>query len=166
MQMVYVYNAQWLRFFRASRQRRGMTVMAKHPLDDLEQVVPDLSPWSDVDVSEDNEEIAYPEKVEEVDVRNTPKDEEFEKPWRAEKEKSAGRIAILLLRIFGGFLGLYFLGGLTLLLIAAVRLPPASSAELTQKHLIPLLTSIGDVSLKLFSPLLAFVLGYYFGKKE
>ena len=78
--------------------------------------------------------------------------------WR---ERSASRIALLLVGIFGVFLLAVSLGGLLFLASFAEAPGPAAT-----EALIPFLEAVGDMSLKLFGPVLAFVLGYYFGKER
>lgn len=78
--------------------------------------------------------------------------------WR---ERSASRIALLLVAIFGLFLLVISLGGL--LFLSSFEEQPGDAAT---EALIPFLQAVGDMALKLFGPLLAFVLGYYFGKEH
>jgi hypothetical protein len=71
-----------------------------------------------------------------------------------------GRLATFLLWIFG----LFLLAGLLFGLLLIGSGPEAVTH--TQESLIPYVTALGDTAIKLFGPLLAFVLGFYFGKES
>ncbi|HEY8020990.1 MAG TPA: hypothetical protein VIH93_07810 [Thermoanaerobaculia bacterium] len=96
----------------------------------------------------------------------------FEAPsdprWPRElRDRTAGRIAAAVLALFGGFLVLTTsCASLFLFAAGPLGLKPAITAELAQKTLVPVIQAVGDVALKLFGNLLAFVLGYYFAKRE
>ncbi len=83
------------------------------------------------------------------------------------RERAASRVALALLLTFGGFLLLTTTGAILFLFAAGpLGLKPAATAELAQKTVVPVIQAVGDVALKLFGNLLAFVLGYYFAKRE
>ena len=162
MQIAYAYHECWMLEFSPNRQM-GKLSMSKHPLDDVEKVsIPDFG--KGITVEED--EISPRDSSDSIDVKDLPAKEEYEEPWRAHKERSASRIAMTLLFIFGSFLTLLFAGSLCVIGIASIFLTSAGVIDIVSKGIIPLISAIGDVGIKLFSPLLAFVLGYYFGKKE
>lgn len=80
------------------------------------------------------------------------------------RELGASKIGRKLLAIFAQSLVWSFFGGL--LIIASVSLThdvEAATEVLVQAYL-PLLERIGDLALRVFGPLLGFVLGYYFGR--
>jgi hypothetical protein len=101
-----------------------------------------------------------------------PETAAFEAPpdprWPRElRDRTASRIAAAVLALFGGFLVLTTsCASLFLFAAGPLGLKPAATAELAQKTLVPVIQAVGDVALKLFGNLLAFVLGYYFAKRE
>ena len=84
-----------------------------------------------------------------------------------EKLKGARWVASGLVYIFGGTIALCIFGGLVLVGIY----PPKdggnpAKSDVIGAAVIPLLQGVGSFAATVFSPLLAFVLGYYFGEKK
>jgi hypothetical protein len=105
---------------------------------------------------------------EEINLDTVPKAEAFyRKSPTFEKEKGASWVARALVCIFGGALLICLVGGLV---VIAVH-PPANGAAGSKENIIgvavlPLLEGVGIFASTVFSPLLAFILGYYFGEKK
>lgn len=81
-------------------------------------------------------------------------------------EAAAKSIADRIVLIFGiavlGSLGFGFL----VIVIVGWRRSPAEAAALVKDAAAPLITAIGTFASTVFGPLLAFILGYYFGEKR
>jgi hypothetical protein len=84
-----------------------------------------------------------------------------------EKVKGAKWVASGLVYIFGGTMLVCLIGGLVLVGIY----PPKDGgtpgkSDVIGAAVIPLFQGVGSFAATVFSPLLAFVLGYYFGEKK
>lgn len=112
-----------------------------------------------------NEEIPREETLPGV-IQSNPAPAEF---YQQTKERSAAWVAQALVCIFGGVLAVSLVCGF--LIIAYHPPPPLSGGTSTTEtivslEVIPLLQAIGTFASTVFGPLLAFVLGYYFGERK
>jgi hypothetical protein len=80
------------------------------------------------------------------------------------KENYARWIAIYIVAIFGVSLCLLILLGFVLLIW--LRWAPDKADVIFNKAVIPFVEKIGTFATTVFGPLLAFILGYYFGEKN
>lgn len=80
------------------------------------------------------------------------------------KEGSARSIAIYIVMTFAGTLGLLIVLGFTLLIW--LRWAPDKADLIFSKAVIPFTEKIATFATTVFGPLLAFILGYYFGEKS
>jgi hypothetical protein len=81
------------------------------------------------------------------------------------KERGASNVAARLLLVFGHSLVWPFVGGVFLIVVLSMKYEPNVAVKLLNDGYLPLLERIGDLALRVFGPLLGFVLGYYFGTK-
>ena len=88
--------------------------------------------------------------------------ERLTEPFR--KEMTARRIGTMLIVIFGLTVGLIVIEGFHI--ISAVRDHPEIAKPLVNDAIIPFLEKVATFLTSVFSPLLAFILGYYFGQKQ
>jgi hypothetical protein len=80
------------------------------------------------------------------------------------KESSARAVAKMIVQIFGGVLFAILVGGFTVIGLYGDSIKHAEA--LVGKTVVPFLTALGNFSSTVFAPLLAFILGYYFGEKQ
>jgi hypothetical protein len=88
--------------------------------------------------------------------------EKLTEPFR--KEMTARRIGTMLIVIFGLTAGLIIIEGFHI--ISSVRDHPEIAKPLVIDAIIPFLEKVATFLTTVFSPLLAFILGYYFGQKQ
>ena len=100
-------------------------------------------------------------------LQASPNPPDFYRSPAAAKERGAAWVAKGLVLIFGGMILACLVGGFTLIGLH----PPASGGSdskdtIVSLALLPLFQGIGTFASTVFGPLLAFVLGYYFGEKK
>lgn len=79
-----------------------------------------------------------------------------------QKEIAASWVAMGIVGIFAISLTLILIGGFLLILWS----PHENSKALMDESIIPFLEKVGTFSTSVFGPLLAFILGYYFGERQ
>jgi hypothetical protein len=104
---------------------------------------------------------------EEIQLDVLPSPENFYRDIRQAKERGATWIAKALMQIFGGAILAALVGGFTIL---GVHPPPSAGPgakeNIIGEAVLPLLQGVGTFAITVFRPLLAFILGYYFGEKK
>jgi hypothetical protein len=80
------------------------------------------------------------------------------------KERAASWVAISIVSTFAATLGIILIGGL--MLISRRSGAIADPKGLVNDAIVPLLEKAATFSTTVFGPLLAFVLGYYFGERQ
>jgi hypothetical protein len=73
-------------------------------------------------------------------------------------------VALSIVAIFGVTLCLLIFGGFTLLIW--LRWAPDKAGPIFSQAVIPYIEKLGTFATTVFGPLLAFILGYYFGEKS
>lgn len=110
---------------------------------------------NDQHLTHGHEEIRWgPETLEQ-------RSKEWQLPPPAIRENAARLVAVGILVVFGVCLTVVLLGGLIL-----AGMKPESAAVLVKDAIVPLLQSTSTFAATVFGPLLAFVLGYYFGREQ
>ncbi len=104
----------------------------------------------------------------EVQLADIPESSSYlEPPPEKVKAEGANRVAQLLVWIFAGTIAVSLAGGFTMM---ALHPPPVSGsddkANIIGSAVLPMLEGVGTFASTVFGPLLAFVLGYYFGEKK
>jgi hypothetical protein len=121
---------------------------------------------SETEASEVGGKVLLSENSQPVDI---PREIELAKPAPF-KELAARTIAETIVRIFGFSLLASLAGGFLLMISALVWGGPGGSSDAASKLIkdsaIPFLTSVATFAATVFGPLLAFILGYYFGEKQ
>jgi cytochrome c biogenesis protein CcdA len=91
--------------------------------------------------------------------------------WRLKAESGAW-VAKAILWIFGGALSLILLCGFVVIVIGTIYHSPKAgdtagqnSQTLVKDAVLPFIQGVATFASTVFSPLLAFILGYYFGEK-
>jgi len=99
-------------------------------------------------------------------ISELPGTKQLSKPFPREyQELVAETIAKYLLWIFGLSLGAIFIGGFALILVVFQRCRTPQEVEtLVDKALVPFLRGAAIFASTVFGPLLAFILGFYYGK--
>ena len=77
-----------------------------------------------------------------------------------------GHIADKIVKVFYVSIVLFFSFAVSALLLLSLKLEPEELLQFAEQALIPIMITTGDISIKLFGPLLAFILGYYFRKQD
>jgi uncharacterized protein involved in cysteine biosynthesis len=80
------------------------------------------------------------------------------------KEDYARMVAMMIVQFFG--LTLILLTILGFVLLIWLRWAPDKSEQIFSKAVIPFIEKLGTFATTVFGPLLAFILGYYFGEKS
>ncbi len=80
------------------------------------------------------------------------------------KEKGARWIATVIVFTFAGSIGLTIILGFSLLF--CLRWAPDKVEPIFTKGVIPFMEKVGTFATTVYGPLLAFILGYYFGEKN
>lgn len=168
MHAASAYNTHYILLLRSPSERswrdRRDKLMASREVEEI-------TPLGGIYVDDDDppQSFPIPQPVPSMPDGEAPADlpdfNEFDRPPLI-KEHSAARVAIGLLWIFGLFLAVFFLGSIIFIIIVSGAEKASEIAKVTSGSVIPLINSIGDIAQKVFGPLLAFMLGYYFGKKE
>jgi hypothetical protein len=104
---------------------------------------------------------------EQINVNAIPDVKAFFKEPTIVREEGASWVAKGLVYIFGGAVFVCAVGGL---LLVGLHPPMTNSAggkeNVVVDAVLPLLQGVGSFAVTVFGPLLAFVLGYYFGEKK
>jgi hypothetical protein len=95
-------------------------------------------------------------------IKNIPPPAAFFQPI-PEKQKGATWVAKGIVLIFGGLLIVMLVGGF--ILIGLIPHAKDGGKNIVEAAIIPLLTGVGTFAATVFGPLIAFILGYYFGEK-
>lgn len=133
------------------------------PDDPTEEVLEDLLSVEELTAEPTSDPGSYESVIRNIDVPRT-------RPGTF-KDLAAHNVAKNIVSVFRLFvLGALGGGFLTILLILILSLCCGWSfdkqGKIITKALIPLLSTVGSVTTTIFGPLLAFVLGYYFGEKK
>src|SRR5258708_5966955 len=84
------------------------------------------------------------------------------KDWKTIREESARTVAQMLVWIFG----LSILVVLAIAFVVFLRSDSPEEAKAYGEALAPILTGLASFASSVFAPLLAFILGYYYGEKQ
>jgi hypothetical protein len=100
-------------------------------------------------------------------IQSVPSSQDLTKNPSRERERGANWVAKGLVIIFAGTIASCLIGGFV---IISRHPPPSAGAgpgeNIVGQAVLPFLQGVGTFASTVFGPLLAFVLGYYFGEKR